>query len=221
MKSLFAAIILVLASLSAIAQSNIIYNNEYINHIDDKGNKQGVWKLFDEKRKLEVITEFKDGAPITSTKYYIESILAGETTIDNEIILYIDGDTLQVKYEKMDNEKKGRWINQNNIELTDKQRELLKSFFQIGPLYYGGSEALYDLLLKNVDRKKYKKEKGRVEVKFMLNANGVPTDFSVESSTNEKLNEEAIRVAKLMERWQPGMQNGKYVRVTLTLPFAF
>ena len=56
MKSLFASLILVLTSLSAIAQSNIVYNNEYINHIDDKGNKQGVWKLYDNKRKLEVIT---------------------------------------------------------------------------------------------------------------------------------------------------------------------
>ena len=38
---------------------------------------------------------------------------------------------------------------------------------------------------------------------------------------NDELNDEAIRVLKMMPKWKPGMKDGKPVRVQYTMPFKF
>ncbi|MES2808953.1 MAG: energy transducer TonB [Bacteroidota bacterium] len=62
---------------------------------------------------------------------------------------------------------------------------------------------------------------GKVIVSFIVEKDGQLTSFKLERGQGYGLDEEAIRVLKLAKPWKPGMQNGRPVRVKLTLPIAF
>jgi len=47
------------------------------------------------------------------------------------------------------------------------------------------------------------------------------SDIKVAKSVDASLDAEAVRVVKSMPRWNPGMQNGKAVKVRYTLPVTF
>jgi protein TonB len=62
---------------------------------------------------------------------------------------------------------------------------------------------------------------GRVIVKFVVNEDGRISDCEIVKRVDKDCDEEALRVVKKMPRWKPGIQNGKAVRVYLTLPIVF
>ncbi|MBQ6761079.1 MAG: energy transducer TonB [Prevotella sp.] len=92
------------------------------------------------------------------------------------------------------------------------------------PSFPGGYQALFDYLDKNI---KYpakavkNKIQGRVIVQFIVDEKGNLSDIKVVKSVEPYLNAEAVRVVKSMPRWNPGMQNGKAVKVRYTLPVTF
>ncbi len=64
---------------------------------------------------------------------------------------------------------------------------------------------------------------GTVYVNFTVEADGALTNVHVIKGVahGPGLNAEAVRVIATMPRWQPGMQDGKTVRVTYNLPIKF
>lgn len=66
---------------------------------------------------------------------------------------------------------------------------------------------------------------GRVVVQFIIERNGELTDVKIARDIGYGCGEEAVRVVNLMnsmdEKWIPGMQRGKPVRVQFTLPVQF
>ncbi len=62
---------------------------------------------------------------------------------------------------------------------------------------------------------------GRVTCQFVINKDGSIEDVQVVRSVDPSLDKEAMRVIKLMPKWQPGIQNGKPVRVKYYLPVNF
>jgi TonB family protein len=92
------------------------------------------------------------------------------------------------------------------------------------PSFPGGHQALFDYLDKNI---KYpakavkNKIQGRVIVQFIVDEKGNLSDVKVAKSVEPYLDAEAVRVVKSMPRWNPGMQNGKAVKVRYTLPVTF
>lgn len=92
------------------------------------------------------------------------------------------------------------------------------------PSFPGGMKALFDYLDKNI---KYpakavkNKIQGRVIVQFIVDEKGNLSDIKVVKSVETSLDAEAVRVVKSMPRWNPGMQNGKAVKVRYTLPVTF
>jgi len=44
---------------------------------------------------------------------------------------------------------------------------------------------------------------------------------TVVKSVSPELDQEALRVVKMMPKWQPGKQNGEVVRVKYTVPVSF
>lgn len=92
------------------------------------------------------------------------------------------------------------------------------------PQFPGGQEALMYFLQNNV---KYPENaaknniQGRVMVQFVVNENGEVSDVTVARSVNDELDAEAIRVAKMLPRFEPGRINGKAVAVNYTLPIVF
>lgn len=92
------------------------------------------------------------------------------------------------------------------------------------PQFPGGQEALMYFLQTNV---KYPENaaknniQGRVLVQFVVNENGEVSDVTVARSVDEELDAEAIRVAKMLPKFEPGRINGKAVAVNYTLPISF
>ncbi|HXU26152.1 MAG TPA: TonB family protein [Bacteroidia bacterium] len=63
---------------------------------------------------------------------------------------------------------------------------------------------------------------GKVYVKFIIGIDGTVEQAEVlKSSGFDKLDNEAIRVVKIMPDWTSGVQNGKKVRVYFNLPLSF
>ena len=90
------------------------------------------------------------------------------------------------------------------------------------PSFPGGSEALKEYLKKNT---RYPNPdaciQGRVVVVFVVDEKGNLSDVKVARSVEPSLDAEAVRIVKSMPRWNPGMQNGKAVKVRYTLPVTF
>lgn len=92
------------------------------------------------------------------------------------------------------------------------------------PEYPGGIQALYEFLGNKIVYPSGAKEagiQGRVICQFVVNKDGSIVDIVVVKGVDRDLDEEAIRVIKLMPKWTPGQQSGKKVRVKYTLPIVF
>lgn len=92
------------------------------------------------------------------------------------------------------------------------------------PEYPGGMDALKQLLVENVkypEQAKKDKVEGKVYVSFIVDENGVVKDAKVIRGVNPELDAEALRVINLMQKWTPGKDDGKPVKVAFTLPIQF
>ncbi len=93
------------------------------------------------------------------------------------------------------------------------------------PTYPGGIKQFYDFLGDNIKYPKAAmdaKTQGNVHVSFTIEKDGSLTDIKAENKIlGNGLEDEAIRVMKLSKQWNPGLQNGKLVRVKYQLPIKF
>lgn len=93
-----------------------------------------------------------------------------------------------------------------------------------GNQYPGGNEAMNQFLS---DHLVYPKEaydngiEGKVYVQFILEKDGTLSNFMVTKSVNELLDEEALRLVKLMPKWDPYIADGKALRLKYMLPITF
>jgi TonB family protein len=92
------------------------------------------------------------------------------------------------------------------------------------PTYPGGDEARVKFLMENV---KYPATalkdtlQGKVIVSFIVQKDGSITDVKVVRSVRKDLDEEAIRVVKLMPKWNPGKLKGEVIICAMNLPINF
>jgi TonB family protein len=93
------------------------------------------------------------------------------------------------------------------------------------PEYIGGQKAMTDFLIKNVNYPENERKngiEGTVYVSFIVEKDGAVTGVKAIRGVNASLDNEAIRVVKLMsKKWKPGTQKGKAVRVQFNLPIKF
>lgn len=66
-----------------------------------------------------------------------------------------------------------------------------------------------------------RKIKGELTLAFIVNADGSITDIKIVKPANDLLNNEALRVARLMGKWKPGYKDHKPCRTYMELPIAF
>jgi TonB family protein len=64
-------------------------------------------------------------------------------------------------------------------------------------------------------------EQGIVYVQFVVRIDGSITDVKVIRGVSELLDAEAIRVVKLMPKWNPAEKDGKKINCQYTLPIKF
>lgn len=93
------------------------------------------------------------------------------------------------------------------------------------PEFPGGPEGMKKFIQGNLIYPKEAEQKkwaGKTYLKFIINELGVVTDPVVlKSSGYPILDDEALRVIRLMPKWKPGTQNGKNVSVYFNLPLNF
>ncbi|NVN94715.1 MAG: M56 family metallopeptidase [Bacteroidetes bacterium] len=116
----------------------------------------------------------------------------------------------------------------NRLQQKPKAKNAQKEVYtvvEIVPEFIGGQEAMMKHIIDNVKYPQEAKEKGiegTVYVSFVVEINGEVSDVKVIRSANPLLDDEAIRVVKMMtNKWKAGMQNGKVVRVQFNLPIKF
>lgn len=62
---------------------------------------------------------------------------------------------------------------------------------------------------------------GRVDVKFIVEKDGSVSNVEIVKSVHPSLDEEAIRIIKMMPHWTPGEMCGKPKRVSFRIPITF
>lgn len=95
-------------------------------------------------------------------------------------------------------------------------------FAEIMPKFPGGDNALLAFLNRNTkypDREKEMDIEGQVIVKFVVNEDGRVSSPVIIRSDSPGFSKEAIRVVGELPRFEPGMQQGKAVKVNFSLPF--
>ena len=104
------------------------------------------------------------------------------------------------------------------------QEEEIFVVVEESPEFPGGEEARLQFLRDNIVYPRIARDagvEGRVIVGFVVEPDGRITNVKIIRGKVQSLDEEALRVTKMMPRWKPGKQRGKYVRVQLTMPITF
>jgi hypothetical protein len=92
------------------------------------------------------------------------------------------------------------------------------------PQYEGGYEAMMHFIKKTMKLPSGMKKGGidvTVFVTFVVAKDGSLQDIKIYRGSRPDVNEEAVRIIRLMPKWRPGMQNGKPVLVRFILPIRF
>lgn len=111
-------------------------------------------------------------------------------------------------------------------EMQARQEELDKPkpvrFVEQMPSYPGDLGKWLSSTLRYPDSARAHNAEGKCLVQFIVTGEGKITNaFVATSSGNAYLDEEAMRVVKLMPPWKPGRHMGKPVDVFFTLPVTF
>ena len=94
---------------------------------------------------------------------------------------------------------------------------------EVMPEYPGGIQKFYDYISKSYNYPAAAKEQGvsgRVILSFVVEKDGSLTDIKVLRDLGMGTGEEAKRVLLKGKKWNPGVQNGRPVRVSYTLPIS-
>lgn len=109
------------------------------------------------------------------------------------------------------------------INLDEDNEEVLKIVEEL-PQYPGGMVEFMKWLtatLKYPDQALKRRIQGKVIVSFIVNKDGTLSDIKLAKSVNKLLDDEALRVARMMPNWKPGIDKGKPCRTMIAVPIVF
>lgn len=92
------------------------------------------------------------------------------------------------------------------------------------PEFPGGQDSLWSFIQENIQYPEKSREQqiqGTVYARFIVNKTGKAEKFEIVRGINDEMNNEVLRVLKLMPDWSPGKQNGKAVSTQFVLPVKF
>ena len=104
------------------------------------------------------------------------------------------------------------------------QEEEVYTVVEKMPAFPGGDKARFKFMQENI---KYPEEarkngiSGTVFISFIVEKDGKITNVKLLRGVNELLDNEALRVVKMMPAYEPGIQRGKPVRVQFNMPIQF
>lgn len=108
----------------------------------------------------------------------------------------------------------------------EKEEEEAQVFFIVEemPEFPGGEAALRRFIANAIKYPQIAQEngiQGRVYIQFVVDRDGSVTQASVARGVDSSLDKEALRVVNSLPKWKPGMQRGKPVKVSYTVPINF
>jgi periplasmic protein TonB len=112
----------------------------------------------------------------------------------------------------------------NPVEPTPIDNDITCSILEQQAEFQDGLQALYKWLGSNIKYPTICRENGimgKVIVRFIVEKDGSINQPQVVRAVHPSLDEEALRVVKMMPRWKPGKQQGRAVRSYFTLPIKF
>ena len=121
-------------------------------------------------------------------------------------------------------------IASEEVEISEIEEVKVESIYsyaivQTPPEFNGGEKAMEEFIKNNIQYPSDAKNAGvagTVYVSFVVEKNGSISGIKVLRSVYSSLDKEAIRIIGLMnKKWNPGKQNGKKVKVQMTIPIKF
>ncbi|MBQ9560896.1 MAG: energy transducer TonB [Prevotella sp.] len=109
------------------------------------------------------------------------------------------------------------------INLNEDDEEVMKVVEEL-PQYPGGMVEFMKWLtatLKYPEQALKRKIEGKVIVSFIVNKDGTLSDIKLTKRVNKLLDDEALRVARMMPNWKPGIDKGKPCRSMIAIPIVF
>lgn len=104
----------------------------------------------------------------------------------------------------------------------EKPTEQIFKYVEMMPEFPGNVADFLGQNLRYPEASRNRREQGRALVKFVVDLDGSVREIKIlQSSGFERLDEEALRVVHLMPHWKAGTQEGKPVKVYMTLPVTF
>lgn len=116
------------------------------------------------------------------------------------------------------------WAQTKDTNQTNEYQDEIFVVVEENPQFPGGEEARIKFL---VDHLLYPKEalnkniEGTVVVGFVVETDGSFSNVKIVRSKDPHLDAEALRVTRLMPKWKPAKQKGKFVRCQFTMPITF
>jgi len=204
-----------------LGQSPRLTDFKTINQLENN-KKQGMWRICDPTKKLIMTCEFKDDSIISDINYFLDSIQImslkkGKNS--EELYVYRNNDIIECQMKKDGN--KTSFVDRNNKEFDKELQDWLFEHISIQAAYIGGNAELLELIKSNIDLSRVKGKKGTVKIQFVIDENGYLINPKIVERSSKLLNDEALRVIKLIPRWQPGNQFGKFVKCLYTVPIVF
>ncbi len=109
----------------------------------------------------------------------------------------------------------------SSMNKLNQQEPDILTFAEEMPEFPGGQEAMMAFLRKNIQYPPMAREngiEGRVVLQFVVNKDGNISDIEIVKKLGWGLEEEAIRIVKIMPGWKPAKQNGKPVMLRMIWP---
>jgi len=117
----------------------------------------------------------------------------------------------------------------NNVLAQNNTQEALSTeeiFYIVEeePQFSGGEEAMFVFIKKNIlypESAIISGHEGKVYVSFIVERDGSISNVTIERGVSPELDNEAMRVVKLMPKWTPGIDHEQAVRTKVVIPIVF
>jgi len=109
---------------------------------------------------------------------------------------------------------------QNDTNFTSEKYAKIYVVADTMPSFQGGMDSLFSFIRSNL-RYPTGTYKCIVYINFIVTFEGDLTRFKISQSCGKALDQEAIRIMKLMPRWNPGVKDGEKVNVNYNVTISF
>ena len=148
-----------------------------------------------------------------------------QQNIDEFVVVDDDVETEAIDLQTQDEEIELIVEKPAEVEVEEEEEDQIFVIVENNPEFPGGQQAMMKYIAENIKYPVIAMEngiQGRVICQFVVEKDGKPSNIQVvRTSGDASLDKEAVRVISSMPKWKPGMQQGKAVRVTFTLPVSF